>query len=101
MTLSHIAMVCSAMTTIESYSIRDQRDRESHLLAQKYGFFKCRTKTRTLRRWNYEYGDLKTEGNRWYVGGPMREWKLLMGDAPLGWIRELTDKRILLLCSLI
>ncbi|KAJ9100582.1 hypothetical protein QFC21_003626 [Naganishia friedmannii] len=86
MVLSHIAMACSAMTTIESYSIRDQRDRESHLLAQKYGFFKCRTKTRTLRRWNYEYGDLKTEGNRWYIGGPMREWKLLMGDDPLGWI---------------
>lgn len=88
MTFSHIAMACSALTTIESFSIRDQRDRESHLLAQKYGFFKWRTKHRTLKRWNHEYGELKTEGNRWYVGGPGREWRQLMGDDPLGWIRE-------------
>lgn len=86
MTLSHIAMASTALTTIESFTIRDQRDRESHLLAQKYGFFKWRTKTQTLKRWNHEYGDLKTEGNRWYVGGPMREWRLLMGDDPVGWI---------------
>ncbi|KAJ9100326.1 hypothetical protein QFC20_005458 [Naganishia adeliensis] len=86
MTLSHIAMASTALTTIESFTTRDQRDRESHLLAQKYGFFKWRTKTQTLKRWNHEYGDLKTEGNRWYVGGPMREWRLLMGDDPVGWI---------------
>jgi hypothetical protein len=81
-------MACSALTTLESFSIRDQRDRESHLLAQKYGFFKWRTKNRTLRRWNHEYGELKTEGNRWYVGGPGREWRQLMGDDPIGWICE-------------
>lgn len=88
MTLSHVAMTCTALTTIESFTIRDQRDRESHLLAQKYGFFKWRTKTQTLRRWNHEYGDLKTEGNRWYIGGPIREWRLLMGDDPVGWVCE-------------
>ncbi|GHJ87259.1 hypothetical protein NliqN6_3661 [Naganishia liquefaciens] len=89
MTFSHIAMACSALTTLESFSIRDQRDRESHLLAQKYGFFKWRTKHQTLKRWNHEYGDLKTEGNRWYVGGPGREWRQLMGDDPIGWILPL------------
>lgn len=86
MGLGHIGLITSALTTLESFSIRAQRDRERHLLQQSYGFFKLGTKRRLLKKWNRDYGDLKTEGNRWYVGPAMWEWRRTMGDSPLGWV---------------
>lgn len=81
-------MTLSALTTIESYTLRSQHDRERRLLSTQFGFFSWRLKRKVIKRWKREYGDMGTEGNRWWVGGVKREWTMLMGDSVLGWIRE-------------
>ncbi len=90
MAISQLQLLASSLTTIESFSIRSQRDRERATLS-RLGFCAFRDKMQTKRRWEKEWGDFGTEGNRWWVGPASREIKQTMGDDPLGWICELQN----------
>ena len=90
MLLSHIQLISIGMTTIESFSLRSQLDKERAMLSSQFGVCAWGKKRRTMKTWTREWGDLKTEGNRWYIGpGAYDEWKRVMGDNPLWWIRKL------------
>jgi len=45
-------------------------------------------KRRTKRRWDEEWGKLTTEGNIWWLGSVMQNWRAVMGDDVLTWICE-------------
>jgi palmitoyltransferase len=88
MTATQLQLLSTALTTIESYSIASQRDRERAALARQFGFCGYRDKVKTRKRWEREWGKIATEGNRWWIGGSGREIRQTMGDDPLGWICE-------------
>ena len=89
MLLSHMQLISIGMTTIESFSLRSQLDKERAMLSSQFGVCAWGKKRRTMKTWTREWGDLKTEGNRWYIGpGAYDEWKRVMGDNPLWWIRK-------------
>ncbi len=85
MTLSQVQLMATALTTIESYAIRSQRDRERAALAAQYGFCGYARKIKAKRRWQREWGDMATEGNRWWTGGWGREIKQVKGESLAGW----------------
>jgi palmitoyltransferase len=89
MLLSHMQLIAVGMTTIESFSMRSQLDRERAFLTRQFGVCGWTRKRKAMKTWGREWGDLKDEGNRWFLGpGPFDEWKRVMGDSPVGWIRE-------------
>jgi hypothetical protein len=89
MLLSHMQLIAVGMTTIESFSMRSQLDRERAFLTRQFGVCGWTRKRKAMKTWGREWGDLKDEGNRWFLGpGPYDEWKRVMGDSPVGWIRE-------------
>jgi hypothetical protein len=45
-------------------------------------------KRRTKRQWDEEWGKLTTEGNIWWLGSVMQNWRAVMGDDVLTWICE-------------
>jgi palmitoyltransferase len=95
MTATQLQLLSTALTTIESYSIASQRDRERAALARQFGFCGYRSKVKTRKRWEREWGKIATEGNRWWIGGSGREIRQTMGDDPLGWICEWSASRAL------
>ena len=89
MLLSHIQLISIGMTTIESFSLRSQLDRERAFLTRQFGVCGWMRKRRAMKDWGREWGDLKNEGNRWFVGpSGFDEWKRVMGDSPVSWIRK-------------
>ncbi|KAG7529039.1 hypothetical protein FFLO_05801 [Filobasidium floriforme] len=87
MLLSHMQLIAVGMTTIESFSMRSQLDRERAFLTRQFGVCGWTRKRKAMKTWGREWGDLKDEGNRWFLGpGPYDEWKRVMGDSPVGWI---------------
>jgi hypothetical protein len=92
---SHTHLICIGMTTIESFSLRSQLDRERAFLSQQFGFCGWTGKRRTMNEWRREWGDLKTDGNRWYLGPKaMDEWKRVMGGRWVEWICEWSGKYV-------
>lgn len=89
MLASHVQLISIGMTTIESFSLRSQLDRERAFLTRQFGVCGWFRKRRAMKAWGREWGDLKNEGNRWFVGpSAFDEWKRVMGDSPVTWICE-------------
>lgn len=89
MLLTHVQLILSGRTTVESFAARDQREREDALLQTEYGYFWHNMEKRKVRKkWKEEWGGSPVDG-RWRYGTRMDRWKEEMGISPLGWIREL------------
>ncbi|OWZ34149.1 vacuolar protein [Cryptococcus neoformans c45] len=86
MLLTHIQLILSGRTTVESFAARDQHERENALLQTEYGYFWHNMEKRKVRKkWKEEWGGSPVDG-RWRYGTRMDRWKQEMGIAPLGWI---------------
>ncbi|WVQ91896.1 hypothetical protein IAS59_005701 [Cryptococcus gattii] len=86
MLLTHVQLILSGRTTVESFAARDQREREDALLQTEYGYFWHNMEKRKVRKkWKEEWGGSPVDG-RWRYGTRMDRWKEEMGISPLGWI---------------
>lgn len=86
---SHVSLILTAKSTVESYAGRDQVEMENSTLHREFGFiWKDHNKRKVQRRWKEEYGGVNVD-DRWKVGSYYERWTMEMGDSPLGWFREL------------
>lgn len=103
MLFSHAGLVVYATSTIESYTLKSQLDHERDVLNMMYGgpLSAWGKKRRVMKHWRLEWGNLRTEGNRWYVGPRgVDQWKMVMSDGLVGWICELTMALLVLTVQL-
>lgn len=85
---SHVNLILTAKSTVESYAGRDQVEMENTVLHREFGFiWNDHNKRKVIRRWKEEYGGVNVD-DRWKVGTYHERWTMEMGDSPLGWFRE-------------
>ncbi|WVF69566.1 hypothetical protein IAT40_004344 [Kwoniella sp. CBS 6097] len=85
MNTTHLHLILSAQTTVESFIARDQREAEDRVLQEEYGyFFHNFERRKARRRWKKEWGG-SSIGDRWKTGTRRERWEQEMGTNPLGW----------------
>jgi hypothetical protein len=84
MFITHLTLIRNNTSTVESFAVKDQAERERYVLQREFGFCGGFAKKRAVRRrWDQEWGGLSVDG-RWRTGNDMRE---VMGDKWWMWIR--------------
>jgi hypothetical protein len=76
-----------AMTTIEGVVYRAQMRQQEAILTARYGRGNQIIKQNVRQHWQFLWGDLRTEGNRWWIGGRWNEFAKVMGSRWLQIIR--------------
>ncbi|KAF8334416.1 zf-DHHC-domain-containing protein [Amanita rubescens] len=85
LTISHIMLILSSQTTVESLMIRHMKERESHQLNKAYACWDIRSKRYSRKEWDNEWGDLDTEGHIWWMEDRRTAWEDVMGTNIWGW----------------
>jgi palmitoyltransferase len=85
---THVSLILTGMTTLESYAGREQMEMETSVLHREFGYvFNDHKKRQVKRRWKEEFGGVDVD-QRWAVGSWMDRWKAEMGSSWLGWFCE-------------
>ncbi|WWD21704.1 hypothetical protein CI109_106191 [Kwoniella shandongensis] len=83
---THINLIITGKTTVESFKARDQQEQEDRVLQQEYGYLWHNQEKRKVRkRWKEEYGGTAVDA-RWRHGSSRDMWEQEMGTSPWGWI---------------
>ncbi|WWC68170.1 uncharacterized protein I206_102093 [Kwoniella pini CBS 10737] len=86
MCLSHVHLIVTGRTTVESFASRDQHEAESRILQQEYGYFFHNNERRKVqKKWKEEWGNTPVDA-RWVFGTKLEMWEQEMGKSRLGWI---------------
>ncbi|KAG8884504.1 hypothetical protein FRB98_002367 [Tulasnella sp. 332] len=80
--LQHVRLLALNLSTVESYGISSMKQRESYVLSSMFPWWNLRAQRRKVKEWDKEWGQLHTEGNIWWLGGPRRNWEQVMGKNP-------------------
>lgn len=85
---THVTLILSGKSTIESFQDNGQRQRENAALAEHLGGT-CNVRERrgVIKQWDAEWGGVNPT-DRWVFGTKSQMWKREMGDKWIGWIRE-------------
>lgn len=85
---SHLYLILTGKTTVESFAGRDQVQRETDVLQREYGYLWHNLEKRKVKlRWKKDWGGLPVDA-RWKFGTSKQMWEQEMGVSPLGWLRE-------------
>jgi len=85
---SHVYLIITGKTTVESFKARDQNDAEVDILNKEYGFWWHNLEKRKARKhWAEQWGNVPVDA-RWRAGSAMEQWRQEMGNHWLGWICE-------------
>ena len=83
---THVSLILSGKTTVESFNGRDQIEMENSVLHREFGYvFNDHNKRKVRKRWREEFGKVEVD-ERWAVGSYMSRWKREMGRSWIGWI---------------
>ncbi|WVR04816.1 hypothetical protein IAU60_001828 [Kwoniella sp. DSM 27419] len=83
---THVQLILTGRTTVESFAARDQQEAEDRVLQEHYGyFFHQQARRKVKKRWREEWGDSPVDG-RWRWGTKGQLWRQEMGMAPLAWL---------------
>ncbi|WVQ80221.1 hypothetical protein IAT38_002326 [Cryptococcus sp. DSM 104549] len=83
---SHVELILSARTTVETFRGREQHERENDALQREYGYFWHNMEKRKARKhWKEQWGGSAVD-SRWAVGTKRQRWEQEMGKPILGWI---------------
>jgi len=83
---THVSLILSGKTTVESFNGRDQIEMENSVLHREFGYvFNDHSKRKVRKRWREEFGKVEVD-ERWAVGSYMSRWKREMGRSWIGWI---------------
>lgn len=89
---THVQLILTGKTTVESFSGRDQIEMENSRLHAEFGYvFNDHNKRKVRKRWREEFGNVEVD-ERWAVGSYMSRWKREMGRSWIGWIRRFLDE---------
>ncbi|TXT16080.1 hypothetical protein VHUM_00583 [Vanrija humicola] len=82
---THIHLILSGKSTIESFQESAQRRRENHALAEQLGPCNVKGRRAVLKQWDTEWGGVDIS-DRWVFGTKSQLWKREMGDNWIRWI---------------
>ncbi|KAL1413277.1 hypothetical protein Q8F55_001032 [Vanrija albida] len=86
---THIVLILSGKSTIESFQESGQRQRENAALAEHFaGSCNIRERRAVLKQWESEWGGVNAT-DRWVFGTKSELWEREMGDKWIGWILPL------------
>lgn len=86
---THIHLILLNVTTVEQLKIRDMKEYESDMLAEKYSMCAFARKRKVRAQWDEEWGRPALEGNIWWLGSGRKNWESVMGKSMWAWFREL------------
>lgn len=88
MLTTHVHLILTGRSTVESFKGRDQMEQEDRILQLEYGYlWHNKEKRKVKRRWKEEWGGTSVD-ERWKWGTPGELWKEEMGAGWAGWICE-------------
>lgn len=85
---THTRLILLNVTTVEQMKVRDMKEDESAMLAEKYSMFAFSKKRKVRARWDEEWGRPAIEGNIWWLGSMRENWKSVMGQSVWSWFCE-------------
>ena len=86
---SHVYLIITGKSTVDSYRGRDQQEHENAALQAVYGvLWHNQEKRKVKRKWKEEWGGASVD-ERWRWGTNREMWEQEMGSSWIGWIREL------------
>lgn len=86
MVITHIDLILTGKTTLESFSARDQMEMENSVLHREFGYLlRDHEKRKVRKKWKEEFGGVEVD-ERWKVGSRKDRWMQEMGSNWLGWI---------------
>lgn len=90
---THIYLILTGKSTIESFQTSTQREAEEAALKLAFNNPACPTREiRAVRKeWVAEYGGVAVN-DRWAVGRFRDRWKREMGNDWVGWLCEWTER---------
>ncbi|KAL5498369.1 hypothetical protein ACEPAH_2511 [Sanghuangporus vaninii] len=83
---AHIRMIIFNETSVESLGVSYMRERESEILTRIVSCWNCPKRRAKRKEWDWEWGELHTEGNIWWLGNAKANWEYRMGKSWIGWI---------------
>ncbi|KAL5525073.1 hypothetical protein ACEPAF_8942 [Sanghuangporus sanghuang] len=83
---AHIRMIVFNETSVESLGVSHMRERESEILTRIVSCWNCPKRRAKRKEWDWEWGELHTEGNIWWLGNAKANWEYRMGKSWIGWI---------------
>ena len=85
MFVTHAHLVLLNITTVEQMRMRDMKEHESAMLAERYSMCAFYKKRQVRARWDEEWGKPTVEGNIWWLGSRRRNWESVMGQSVWTW----------------
>jgi hypothetical protein len=82
---SHVYLIMTGKTTVESFAAQDQGQHESRYLQSHLGWMGSREASKAKKMWRREWGGSSID-ERWRVGGAFVLWKQEMGAHWYEWI---------------
>ena len=85
MLLTHIHLVVTGRSTVESFKGTAQEEQEAAVLQMEYGhLWHNQEKRKVKRKWKEEWGGVPVDA-RWRWGSASELWKEKMGEGWIGW----------------
>ncbi|KAG6811505.1 hypothetical protein H0H92_007107 [Tricholoma furcatifolium] len=85
MVFTHVRLIWSGLTTVESIQGTQMRQREERAMNEVIGYWAFGAKRRKVRSYDEEWGRIGLEGNIWWLGNGGEEWVSVMGTNVWGW----------------
>lgn len=85
---THVHLIVTGRSTVESFKGRDQIEQEDRVLQAEFGvLWNNQSKRRVRKQWKEEWGGVAVDA-RWRWGSAGQLWRQEMGEQGLGWICE-------------
>lgn len=82
---THTRLILLNVTTVEQMKMRDMKEDESAMLAERYSMFAFSKKRKVRAQWDEEWGRPAIEGNMWWLGSMQKNWESVMGQSIWSW----------------
>ncbi|KNZ76633.1 Palmitoyltransferase PFA3 [Termitomyces sp. J132] len=85
MQFTHVRLIWSGQTTVESMQGHRMKHREKQAMNDVIGYWAILAKRRKTRSYDEEWGRIGREGNIWWLGSGKKGWVDVMGYNVWGW----------------
>ncbi|OSD00059.1 zf-DHHC-domain-containing protein [Trametes coccinea BRFM310] len=82
---THVDMILSNQSTVESLGVRRMREREKRVIQRLHSWGDFRGKRETRKQWDQEWGRIGKEGHPWWLGSARANWEATMGERVWMW----------------
>ncbi|KAL7278720.1 LOW QUALITY PROTEIN: hypothetical protein ACG7TL_007723 [Trametes sanguinea] len=82
---THVDLILSNQSTVESLGVRRMREREKRVIQRLHSWGDFRGKRETRKQWDQEWGRIGKEGHPWWLGSARANWEATMGERVWMW----------------